>query len=111
MVQLRSQEAFELPGFLRSLGNSKLVSHIMQLDKDQVFPRPYVTGILLGWAPFSFMELGMGRPITLGGQGRPAVRPLDIPIVLFTDTSNQNRPTIRRLGPDSPLAPYIAFMT
>jgi len=109
MVQLRSQEAFELPGFLRSLGKFKLVSHIMQLDKDQVFPRPYVTGILLGWAPFSFMELGMGRTITVGGQGRPAVRPLDIPTVLFTDTSNQKRPTIRRLDPDSRLAPYITF--
>ncbi len=83
MVQVRSQEAFELPGFLRPLGQFKLVFHVMRLDKDQVFPRPYVTSARLSWSPSSFLELGFGRSITFGGQGRPAVRGGDFPRIFF----------------------------
>jgi len=82
-VQLRSQEAFELPGFLRPLGQFKLIFHVMQLDNDQVFPRPYVTSARLSWAPFSFLELGFGRSVTFGGKGRPGVKGRDFPRIFF----------------------------
>ena len=100
MFQVRSREAFELPGFLRPLGQFKLIFHLMQLDKDQVFPRPYVTSARLSWAPFSFVELGFGRSVTFGGQGRQKpVRGEDFPRIFFTATDEA--PNTSRVKSDS----------
>jgi hypothetical protein len=70
MIKLGSDQPFQLPGLLSSLGEWKINSFLAQLERDRDFPRAKVFGLRISYLPASWLELGLTRLTQFGGRGR-----------------------------------------
>src|SRR5207249_3647217 len=70
MVQLGSDEPFQLPWILRSLGQWRVNTFLTQLERDRDFPRAKVFGLRLSYLPTTWLELGANRLTQFDGRGR-----------------------------------------
>lgn len=69
MVRLTNPEPLKLPSFLKFLGPVKFDQFFGRLGGRPYVPRPYEYGQKMNLKPFSFLEIGFGRTITIGGVG------------------------------------------
>src|SRR5213594_1121983 len=75
MVQLGSDEPFQLPWILRSLGQWRVNTFLTQLERDRDFPRAKVFGLRLSYLPTTWLELGANRLTQFDGHGRDQAFP------------------------------------
>jgi hypothetical protein len=68
---LTSPHAFQ--GWWAWLGTWDFSYLLGRLEPDRVVPKPYLTGLRILWMPTARLELGAGRTILLGGEGRPGL--------------------------------------
>jgi hypothetical protein len=73
MVRLVNPEPFTLPGLLRYLGPVRIDQFFGRLDGHPYIRRPFEYGQKINVKPFSFLELGFGRAVTIGGTGTGSV--------------------------------------
>jgi len=69
MVRLVNPEPISLPGFLQHLGPVRIDQFFGRLEGHPYVPRPFIYGQKVSVKPFSFLELGFGRTVTIGGEG------------------------------------------
>jgi len=69
MVRLVNPEPIHLPSFLRIFGLVRIDQFFGRLEGHPYVPRPFEYGQKLSIKPFSFLELGFARTVTIGGQG------------------------------------------
>jgi hypothetical protein len=69
MVRLVNPEPIRLPSFLRIFGLVRIDQFFGRLEGHPYVPRPFEYGQKLSTKPFSFLELGFARTVTIGGQG------------------------------------------
>ena len=69
MVRLVNPEPFRLPGFLERAGPVRMDQFFGRLRGHSNVPRPFIYGQKLSFKPFPFLELGIGRTVTIGGKG------------------------------------------
>jgi hypothetical protein len=69
MVRLVNPEPLHLPRFLRFLGPVRVDQFFGRLGGHPYVPRPFEYGQKINVKPFSFLELGFARTVTIGGQG------------------------------------------
>jgi len=69
MVRLVNPEPIHLPSFLRIFGLVRIDQFFGRLEGHPYVPRPFEFGQKLSIKPFSFLELGFARTVTIGGQG------------------------------------------
>ena len=79
LIKLSSAEPFLFPGFLKSLGPTKVTFFLARLEEDRDFPHAKLAGLRLNFAPFPSLEMGFSRAIQFGGRGRPSPTVGDIP--------------------------------
>ena len=68
MVRLVNPEPFYLPSFLRHLGPVRIDSFFGRLGGYIHVQRPFEYGSKINLKPFSILELGFGRTVTIGGK-------------------------------------------
>jgi len=69
MVRLVNPEPFRLPGFLSHIGPVRIDQFFGRLAGHPYVQRPFEYGQKFNVKPFSFLELGFGRTVTIGGTG------------------------------------------
>jgi len=69
MIRLVTPEPFSLPGPLRHIGPVRVDQFWGQLEGHTIVPGPFVYGQKINFKPFAIFELGLGRTVTMGGQG------------------------------------------
>ncbi|MGA2814591.1 MAG: capsule assembly Wzi family protein, partial [Candidatus Acidiferrum sp.] len=69
MVRLVNSEPIRLPGILKHLGPLRLDEFLGKLRDHPYTPHPYIFGQKVNFKPWSFLEFGVGRTSTIGGQG------------------------------------------
>ena len=69
MVRVVNPEPFSIPGFLHFIGLIRTDQFFGRLEGHPYEPRPFIYGQKVSVKPFSFLELGFGRTVTIGGQG------------------------------------------
>jgi membrane-associated phospholipid phosphatase len=69
MVRLVNTEPLHLPSFLRILGPVKFDQFFGRLGGRPYIQRPYIYGQKANFKPFSFLEIGFARTVTIGGKG------------------------------------------
>lgn len=75
MVRLVNPEPLELPGFLRFLGPVRMDQFIGRLGGHDFIPRPFIYGNKISFKPWSCLEIGLGRTVTIGGAGGNPLTP------------------------------------
>ena len=88
MVQLGSDEPFQLPWILRSLGQWRVNTFLTQLERDRDFPRAKVFGLRLSYLPTTCLELGANRLTQFDGRGRNQAFPKTV-LDVYTKPPNQ----------------------
>jgi hypothetical protein len=73
MVRLTNPQPAILPGFLGYLGPFRFDLFVSELEHDRVVPDPYFSGLRLNFRPAPWLEVGLSRTATFGGDGRPDV--------------------------------------
>jgi len=73
MVRLVNPEPLHLTNFLRFLGPVRIDQFFGRLEGHPYVPRPFIYGQKVNVKPFSFLELGFGRTVTIGGEGGDAL--------------------------------------
>lgn len=96
MLRLTNPSPATLPSFLRYLGPLRMDLFLSRLESDRIVPEPYFAGLRLNFKPATWLEVGMSRTMTFGGEGRPGVGVGDFLTILTgknltrdEDTSNQ----------------------
>ena len=69
MLRLTNPMPLRLPGILRFLGPVRTDQFFGRLAGHSYIPKPFIYGQKFNFKPFSCLELGFGRSITIGGQG------------------------------------------
>lgn len=69
MIRITRNEPDRLPGFLGFLGPVQIDQFIGRLEGHSYIPKPFIYGQKINFKPFSFLEIGFGRTVTLGGKG------------------------------------------
>jgi hypothetical protein len=69
MVRFVNPEPLSLPGFLRFVGPVRTDQFFGRLQGHPYVSRPFIYGQKVSIKPFSFLELGFGRTVTIGGEG------------------------------------------
>lgn len=69
MVRLVNPEPLTLPSFLGFLGPVRIDQFVGRLKGHPYAPRPFEYGQKINVKPFTFLELGFGRAVTIGGEG------------------------------------------
>jgi len=69
MVRLTRAEPTRLPSVLRFLGPTQVDQFIGRLGGHSFVPHPLIYGNKINFKPFPFLEVGIGRTVTLGGKG------------------------------------------
>ena len=69
MVRLVNPEPLHLTNFLRFLGPVRIDQFFGRLAAHPYVPRPFIYGQKVNVKPFSFLELGFGRTVIIGGEG------------------------------------------
>ena len=75
MIRLVNPEPLELPGFLRFLGPVRMDQFIGRLGGHDFIPRPFIYGNKISFKPWSCLEIGLGRTVTIGGAGGNPLTP------------------------------------
>jgi len=75
MIRLVNPEPLELPGFLRFLGPVRMDQFIGRLGGHDFIPRPFIYGNKISFKPWSCLEIGLGRTVTIGGTGGNPLTP------------------------------------
>jgi len=75
MIRLVNPEPLELPGFLRFLGPVRMDQFIGRLGGHDFIPRPFIYGNKISFKPWSCLEVGLGRTVTIGGTGGNPLTP------------------------------------
>jgi len=75
MIRLVNPEPLELPGFLRFLGPVRMDQFIGRLGGHDFIPRPFIYGNKISFKPWSCLEIGLGRTVTIGGVGGNPLTP------------------------------------
>ncbi|GMV50545.1 MAG: hypothetical protein NBKEAIPA_03081 [Nitrospirae bacterium] len=70
MIKLGTERPFQLPGFLRGLGDWKVNSFLAQLERNRDFSRARVFGLRISYLPAPWLEFGLTRLTQFGGRGR-----------------------------------------
>jgi len=83
LVKLGSAEPFTLPWIFSYLGPMKLTLLLGQLEEQRDFPHTKLSGFRINFTPASFLEVGLGRVVQFNGDGRPSLRAIDYPRVIF----------------------------
>lgn len=78
-VRIATAEPIFLPGFLRTLGPTRLELLVARLESDREFPNALLGAWRVDVSPFPFLELGAARVVQFGGRGRPRLRVIDYP--------------------------------
>ncbi len=73
MVRLVNPEPFRLPGLLRSMGPVRIDQFFGRLGGHPYTSKPFIYGQKINLKPLSFLELGFGRTVTIGGAGADPV--------------------------------------
>jgi hypothetical protein len=93
LVKIGAAEPFTLPSIFKYLGPMKLTLLVGQLEANRDFPHTKLAGMRIDLAPASFLEVGFGRVVQFDGSGRPPVRAIDYPRIVFGPGSdNPNSP-------------------
>jgi membrane-associated phospholipid phosphatase len=69
MIRLQTATQVVLPGIFRYLGPMKAAVLFGQFEREREFPRAKLAGFRLDLAPFQWLEIGLGRTVTFGGDG------------------------------------------
>jgi len=69
MIKLGSDQPFQLPWVLSSLGDWKVNTFLAQLERDRDFPRAKVFGLRISYLPADWLELGLTRLTQFDGRG------------------------------------------
>ena len=69
MVRLVNPEPLHPTNFLRFLGPVRIDQFFGRLQGHPYVPRPFIYGQKINLKPFSFLELGFGRTVEIGGKG------------------------------------------
>jgi Capsule assembly protein Wzi/PAP2 superfamily len=75
MIRLVNPEPLELPGFFRFLGPVRMDQFIGRLGGHDFIPRPFIYGNKISFKPWSCLEIGLGRTVTIGGTGGNPLTP------------------------------------
>ena len=75
MIRLVNPEPFELPGVLGFLGPVRMDQFIGRLGGHDFIPRPFIYGNKISFKPWSCLEIGLGRTVTIGGVGGNPLTP------------------------------------
>jgi membrane-associated phospholipid phosphatase len=75
MVRLVNPEPYRLPGFLKFLGFVRVDQFFGQLVGHPFVPHPFIYGNMINFKPVSFLEIGYGRTVTIGGEGGDPLTP------------------------------------
>ncbi len=70
MIKLGTERPFQLPGFLRGLGDWKVNAFLAQLERNRDFSRAKVFGLRISYLPTSWLEFGLTRLTQFGGRGQ-----------------------------------------
>lgn len=73
MVRLVNPEPFHLPGILRHIGPVRIDQFFGRLEGGSYVVHPFIYGQKLNFQPFPFLEIGIGRTVTIGGEGGDAL--------------------------------------
>jgi hypothetical protein len=93
LVKIGAAEPFTLPSIFKYLGPMKLAFLVGQLEANRDFPHTKLAGMRVDLAPASFLEFGFGRVVQFDGSGRPPLRAIDYPRIVFGPGSdNPNSP-------------------
>ncbi len=92
MVRIVNPHPYILPSFLHYFGEVRVDEFFGRLQGASVVRRPFLYGQKLNMKPFSWLELGFGRTVTIGGSGELAVPITTTSILhsLFGITVNNN---------------------
>lgn len=71
MVRLQTANQITLPWIFQYLGPMKLLWFFGRFEEERDFPRTKLMGLRVDLAPASWLELGFGRTVMFGGDGRP----------------------------------------
>ncbi|HTU35348.1 MAG TPA: capsule assembly Wzi family protein [Candidatus Acidoferrum sp.] len=75
MARIVNPEPFELPGFLRFLGPTRVYQFFGRLEGHYYIRRPFMIGQKVSFKPLPSLELGFARTLEIGGEG-PGATPL-----------------------------------
>lgn len=75
MARIVNPEPFELPGFLRFLGPTRVDQFFGRLEGQYYIRRPFMIGQKVSFKPLPSLELGFSRTLEIGGDG-PGATPL-----------------------------------
>jgi hypothetical protein len=89
-VRIGTAEPFELPWLFKYLGPVRFELLYARLEEDRDHPHAKLAAWRLDLAPFSFLELGVGRVVQFDGGGRPSMDPLDYLAVLVVSKDDRN---------------------
>lgn len=82
MLRLTTPSPVLLPWIFKYLGPFRFDLFLSKLEKEQVIPEPYLSGLRLNLKPLPWFELGASRTIIFGGQGRPHIDFSDFATIL-----------------------------
>jgi hypothetical protein len=83
LIKVSAAEPFILPWIFKYLGPLKPTFLLGQLEEQRDFPRTKLSGMRVNFTPTPFLELGFGRAVQFGGEGRPSMEVDDYLRALF----------------------------
>jgi hypothetical protein len=96
MIRLQTAHQVTLPWIFRYLGPLKAQVFFGQFEREREFPRTKIGGVRVDLAPASWLELGAGRTVMFGGEGRPHIDWYEYPRMFFT--GNPDNPNDKYSG-------------
>jgi hypothetical protein len=91
MVRLVNSEPFRMPGFLKYLGPTRIDQFIGRLEGHPHTPHPFIYGNKINFKPLPNLEFGLGRTVTIGGQGGDPFTPSNFIHSFFGQPSGATR--------------------
>jgi Capsule assembly protein Wzi/PAP2 superfamily len=75
MVRLVNSEPTHLPSIFKYLGPVRVDQFIGRLEGHNFIPHPFIYGNKINFKPLGNLEFGIGRTVTIGGQGGSPLTP------------------------------------
>jgi hypothetical protein len=88
--RIGTAEPFILPWFLKYLGPTRMELLYARLEANRDFPHTVLGSWRVDFSPLEPLELGVARTVQMGGQGRPAMNPLDYLVALGASSDSVN---------------------
>lgn len=77
-IRFSSAESYQLPGFLKRLGNWRTDFFLSRLGAEQNIKRPKFSGLRQEWSPVDWLSMGGSHTIIFGGKGARGFTGLDL---------------------------------